>query len=307
MHDYDIDVDPAQKKPATPNEEKASNPLAGFSGGRHDALNPNAILHLQRTAGNASVAGMLGGEQEENPVKDVLHGGGGRPLEPEVREFAESRLGGDYGNVKIHDDAKATESAQSVQAHAYTSGENVVFQSDQYRPDTDDGKKMLLHELSHVDQQRSGDVEGTSTGDGLKISNPSDRFEQAAESRAEQALAGGGGGGGGAEMAGAGASVQRDAEHDDVQGAFIQRDAAADEKEEPVAGSFIQRDAAADEKEDPVAGSFIQRQEEEGPEGEGEEPPDKGGDEEEGEEQIAGSFIQRQADEAAPTEDEQVV
>jgi hypothetical protein len=37
-----------------------------------------------------------------------------------------------------------------------------------------------------VVQQRSGPVDGTPTGDGVSLSDPSDRFEQAAEEVAEE-------------------------------------------------------------------------------------------------------------------------
>ena len=37
--------------------------------------------------------------------------------------------------------------------------------------------RTLAHELTHVVQQRSGPVEGTETGGGVRVSDPSDRFD----------------------------------------------------------------------------------------------------------------------------------
>jgi hypothetical protein len=81
---------------------------------------------------------------------------GGQPLPNEVRNFYEPRFGYDFSNVKIHTDTVATKSAQSINALAYTSGNNIVFNNGQYSPNTDSGKKLLGHELTHVVQQGNG-------------------------------------------------------------------------------------------------------------------------------------------------------
>jgi hypothetical protein len=79
---------------------------------------------------------------------------GGQPLPNEVRNFYEPRFGYDFSNVKIHTDIVATKSAQSINALAYTSGNNIVFNSGQYAPNTTTGKRLLGHELTHVVQQK---------------------------------------------------------------------------------------------------------------------------------------------------------
>jgi hypothetical protein len=47
---------------------------------------------------------------------------------------------------------------------------------------------MLAHELTHVVQQRSGPVDGTDAGGGVRISDPSDRFERDAVATADRVL-----------------------------------------------------------------------------------------------------------------------
>jgi hypothetical protein len=79
--------------------------------------------------------------------------GGGQQLPDEARKFYEPRFGYDFSNVKVHTDDVAAKSAQSINALAYTSGSNIVFNNGQFAPNTNNGKKLLGHELTHVVQQ----------------------------------------------------------------------------------------------------------------------------------------------------------
>ena len=62
--------------------------------------------------------------------------------------------------VRIHTGHTAAESAQSVNALAYASGSNIVFAAGQYRPGSEQGRRLLAHELAHVGQQNFGDGGG---------------------------------------------------------------------------------------------------------------------------------------------------
>lgn len=90
-------------------------------------------------------------------VHDVLKSGG-RPLEPATRSFMESRFGYDFARVRVHTDARAAASAQAVQARAYTAGDDIVFDSGEYRPHTARGRRLIAHELAHVVQQRGSSM-----------------------------------------------------------------------------------------------------------------------------------------------------
>jgi hypothetical protein len=125
-----------------------------------------------------------------SPVLDVVGRGGGEPLDKGTRAEMEAGLGHDFGGVRVHTGPAAAASAKAVQAHAYTVGDEIVFDSGRYAPSTSEGRHRLAHELTHVVQQRSGPVEGTDAGNGVAISNPSDRFEQAAEASARQVSSG---------------------------------------------------------------------------------------------------------------------
>ncbi len=76
----------------------------------------------------------------------------GQPLDSSTRAFFEPRFGHDFGNVRVHIDARAGESARAVNSLAYTVGRDVVFASGQYAPAAPPGRKLLAHELSHVVQ-----------------------------------------------------------------------------------------------------------------------------------------------------------
>lgn len=222
-HDEERSIDGGQaRNPVEHHEPHPSDTLAALAGGVPEAVAPPGVLALQRAAGNASTAALLGAEEEtESPVADVVGSGGGQPLDAETRGFMESRMGHDFSDVRVHTDAKASASAQAVNAHAYTVGNNVVFQRDRYNPGSDEGKRTLAHELTHVVQQRSGPVDGTPAAGGIKVSDPSDRFEQAAERNADAVMAGGPTA---AEPLAAGAHVQRQEEEEEpVQALAVQR------------------------------------------------------------------------------------
>src|SRR5205085_3153068 len=81
-----------------------------------------------------------------------------------TRTFMEPRFGHDFSRVRVHADGRAAESARSVNALAYTVGEDLVFGAGQYAPGTSAGKRLLAHELSHVVQQEQGMMSEWPTG-----------------------------------------------------------------------------------------------------------------------------------------------
>ena len=113
------------------------------------------VLALQRAAGNRAVDGLLnsgsgGGSAGEGGippiVSDVLRSGRGQPLDPNVRELMDARFGADFSQVRVHVDAEAGESARSVNARAYTVGQDVVFDTGHYVPKTTNGRLLLAHD-----------------------------------------------------------------------------------------------------------------------------------------------------------------
>ncbi len=254
MHTHDHESeDSLRPKAARLDNRPPSHVLRAGAAGRSDVLDGAGILDLQRAVGNSGVGAML--EEERSPVHDVVNSGGGSPLPTDVRAEMQGRLGHDFSDVRVHNDSRAHESAQAVNAHAYTVGSNVVFQRDKYDPSSAEGKTMLAHELTHVVQQRSGPVDGTTAGGGIKVSDPGDRFEREAAANAERVMSAPAPAA--ATQAAAGptsAAVQRhEAEEETAQGSFVQRAETPEEEEEPVQGAFVQR-AEAPEEEEEMAG-----------------------------------------------------
>jgi Domain of unknown function (DUF4157) len=231
-HDHDTDDTSLRPKAARLDSRPPAHLLQAAAAGRADVLDGAGILGLQRAVGNSGVGAML--EEDRSPVHDVLNSGGGNPLGPDVREEMQARLGHDFSDVKVHTDSQAHDSARSVNAHAYTVGSNVVFQRDKYDPSSTAGKTMLAHELTHVVQQRSGPVDGTSAGGGIKVSDPSDRFEREASANADRVMS-----------AAVTPSVAAGS-----GSAAVQRDEAPEEEEETAQGSFVQREEVPEEEEE---------------------------------------------------------
>ena len=76
--------------------------------------------------------------------------GTGEPLAEPVREFMEPRFGTDFGDVRVHTDGAAQQANKSLQAEAFTYGQDIYFGSGR-APSND---ALTAHELSHVVQQR---------------------------------------------------------------------------------------------------------------------------------------------------------
>jgi Domain of unknown function (DUF4157) len=108
----------------------------------------------------------------------------GTPLEASVRSEMERGFGYDFGAVRVYDDARASRSADALNAHAYTVGERVVFADGQYAPESETGQALLAHELAHVVQQGMGWTASQSGLDG----GSTDPLEIAADRMAHDAL-----------------------------------------------------------------------------------------------------------------------
>ncbi len=79
--------------------------------------------------------------------------GGGQALSESTRSYFEPRFGTDFSQVRLHTSSRAAETAQSINAKAFTTGKDIAFGSNQYSPDTPSGNRLLAHELTHVIQQ----------------------------------------------------------------------------------------------------------------------------------------------------------
>jgi Domain of unknown function (DUF4157) len=139
---------------------------------------------LQRRAANTHSVSSV-----PSIVHDVLSSPG-RPLDAGTRGFMEPRFGHDFSHVRVHDDARAAESARAVDAHAYTVGDDIVFNTGRYDSGSGPGRQLLAHELAHTIQQRG--LQCSSAGVSLPSASEDQRLEREAQRVAVTALSGGG-------------------------------------------------------------------------------------------------------------------
>jgi hypothetical protein len=121
---------------------------------------------------SAPAAGSEQDDEDVVPVMASLDGGGspttapapagvsqatgGTPLTPTARSFFEPRFGLSFAAVRIHSDDAAEQAAGSLGAAAFTVGSDIYFATGRYAPETDAGRRLLAHELTHVAQHRVG-------------------------------------------------------------------------------------------------------------------------------------------------------
>lgn len=163
--------------------------------------------------------------------------GAGNPLSDAVRSHLEHGLNHDMSGVRIHDDAEADKLAKSVNAVAFTTGQDIYFQSGKYDPSSSGGLELLAHEATHTVQQAQGKV-----GAGI---DPDSGLE--AEARAS-----------GAKLAAAPVSMPEpkaahQSHHNSNTGAAVQRFVDTAAKKDTAQKEPAQKKAPAAEKDQPQA------------------------------------------------------
>ncbi|AFZ22458.1 hypothetical protein Cylst_0077 [Cylindrospermum stagnale PCC 7417] len=88
--------------------------------------------------------------------------GGGGALDAAFRAKIEPVMGADFSGVRVHTDSGADEMSQSIQAKAFTTGQDVFFRQGAYEPGSSGGQELIAHELTHVVQQNGGAVQRVS-------------------------------------------------------------------------------------------------------------------------------------------------
>ena len=124
--------------PAT-SHSRGATPLTSAAIGRMSTL---------AGAGGAVDAGVQQGIQSAR--------GGGHSLPDAVRTQMEQSLRADFSGVRIHTGARADQLNQTLQARAFTTGQDIFFRRGEYNPSGQSGQQILAHELTHVVQQGGG-------------------------------------------------------------------------------------------------------------------------------------------------------
>lgn len=261
IQDVNVGVKPKETKEAGEQGADHTSVAKAIEHGRPEALGSRGAMHLQRAAGNAAMGALVQRKEEESPVHHVVGKGGGSSLDSSVRARMESSLGYDFSGVRVHTGPEASAAAKSVQAQAFTVGNEVVFNEGKYNPSSPEGQRTIAHELTHVVQQSKGDVPGESREGGVKVSDPGDWAEQQAEATADAVMAGNSVHAG-HDHAGAGAAAGS------VQTIPLQREGGEEEEVQTLRDASIQREESEggeqEEEVQTMRDDSIQREESEG-------------------------------------------
>lgn len=116
------------------------------------AADPMSSKAMSRPAKDGCSCGVCANCAAKRP-RTATSSGGGQALDAGTLAYLQPRFGYDFGNVRIHDSSIAAESARALGARAFTAGTNIVFNRGEYSPATEQGRRLLAHELAHVVQQ----------------------------------------------------------------------------------------------------------------------------------------------------------
>lgn len=141
---------------------------------------------IQRAA-HLGAGGGLVDEATEREVTSAV--GRGAPMARAVRARFEPAFGTDFGAVRLHDGAAASDLNDRIQAEAFTTGNDIFFRDGLPDTSTSDGQHLLAHELTHTIQQRG-------TGNSVALQRKGGKGGAKKGAKKGGAKKGGGGGGG---------------------------------------------------------------------------------------------------------------
>jgi Domain of unknown function (DUF4157) len=88
--------------------------------------------------------------------------GHGQPLTAGLQKTMGRAMGADFRGVRVHTDGQADQLNRSIQAQAFTTGQDVFFRQGAYQPGSRSGQGLIAHELTHVVQQNAAVVQPSS-------------------------------------------------------------------------------------------------------------------------------------------------
>jgi hypothetical protein len=113
--------------------------------------------------------------------------GQGAPLPDSVAGSMGEAYGMDFSPVRVHNDREADTVSRSLQASAFTYGSDIYFSGGAYEPTSQNGQRLIAHELAHVVQQSTG-ADSASGGSGPMVGRANDPAEASADAMADQAV-----------------------------------------------------------------------------------------------------------------------
>ncbi|NEO83847.1 MAG: DUF4157 domain-containing protein [Spirulina sp. SIO3F2] len=105
----------------------------------------------------SSQGGMMASPELEHSIQRERSKG--QHLAEGIRQPMETAMGADFSGVRIHTDSTANQLSESIQAKAFTTGQDVFFRQGAYAPESRSGQELLAHELTHVVQQNGSAIQ----------------------------------------------------------------------------------------------------------------------------------------------------
>ena len=136
--------------------------------------------------GGARAAGPA--DEPQAKIEAAASGGGGQPLPGALQHKFGGAFGADLSGVRVHTGGPSAAAAESVNAQAYTTGQDIHFAAGKYDPSSNAGEHLLAHEVVHTVQQRG--VDGAAHQAKLEIGDPGDASEREADALATVAVEG---------------------------------------------------------------------------------------------------------------------
>jgi hypothetical protein len=103
----------------------------------------------------------LGGGEASTDLESSIQSarGSGQSLDANLQQSMGQAMGADFSGVKVHTDSQSDQLNKSIQAKAFTTGQDLFFRQGAYEPSSRGGQELIAHELTHVVQQNGGAVQ----------------------------------------------------------------------------------------------------------------------------------------------------
>ncbi|NER87820.1 DUF4157 domain-containing protein [Moorena sp. SIO3A2] len=131
--------------------------------GQQEELKRKPMVQLDSVEG-----GMAATPELESSIQQAK--GSGMSIAESIRKPMEQSFGADFSGVRVHSDTQSDQLNQSIQARAFTTGKDIFFRQGEYNPGSQEGKKLIAHELTHVVQQTGGQIQCKSQSDSVPSS-----------------------------------------------------------------------------------------------------------------------------------------
>jgi hypothetical protein len=158
-----------QREDATPFEEEQVQAKSISDTIQREELPEEEELQMSPMLQRQGQGGMAATPDLETSINQAR--GGGMPLAENLQRSMGKAMGADFSGVKVHTDSQSDQLNQSIQARAFTTGQDVFFRQGEYNPGSRGGQELLAHELTHVVQQNENHLSKSSLPHTFNISS----------------------------------------------------------------------------------------------------------------------------------------